>query len=110
MLRAAAAKHGIDLSRYDIGRNIRELYSLANAVRHGDGTAVEELQRTAPHLWPGLTPEAIERCNAMAIWSEAIQLSDEDLARYATAIARFWGLADREQGAMIDARTPSEYF
>ncbi|OYW67104.1 MAG: hypothetical protein B7Z40_08695 [Bosea sp. 12-68-7] len=110
MLKAAAAKHRIDLSRYDVGRILRELYLLANAVRHGDGTAVEELRKTALHLWPGLSLEAVERCNAMSIWSEAIQLSDDDLARYATAIARFWGLADREQGAMIDAHTPSEYF
>lgn len=110
MLKAAAAKRGIDLGRYDVGRSIRELYSLANAVRHGAGSAVEELKKTARHLWPDLLPEAIEQCDSMSIWSEAIQLSDKDVARYATAVARFWGLADREQGAMIDARTPSEYF
>jgi hypothetical protein len=109
LLNATVAKHGIDLTRYEIGAGLRELYSLANAVRHGDGTAVAELRKTTPHLWPNLTPEAIEKCNAMLIWSEAIQLADVDLSRYAAAMTRFWGLADRMQGAMIDACTLSEY-
>jgi len=110
MLKAAARRHGIDLGRYDVGRDIRELYLLSNAVRHGDGSGTNELRKTSKHLWPELAPEAHAQCEAMSIWSEAIQLTDDDLRRYAAAVCRFWGLADREQGAMIDARTPSEFF
>jgi hypothetical protein len=109
LLDATVAKHGLDLRRYAIGTGIRELYLLANAVRHGDGFAVTELRSTASQLWPDLTPSAIEKCHAMAIWSEAIQLSDADLTRYAEATTRFWGIADRVPGAMIDALTRSEF-
>jgi len=109
LLQATARKHRISLHWFGIGEDIRELYLVANAVRHGDGSSIAELRLKAGHLWPSMTDRQAEQCDAMGIWSEAIQIADVDLGRYVEAVCRFWGLADREQGAMIDPLLESVY-
>jgi hypothetical protein len=104
LLRKTAAAHAVDLEGGAVGRTIAELHLLANAVRHGDGRSAGKLESVAPHLWPGraegVAPLADQ--SVRSALSDGIQISDGDFDRYIRALTRFWGLADREQGAQTD--------
>jgi hypothetical protein len=102
LLEEAGARHGLDLGTNKVGQAIEELYLLANAVRHGDGPSVGKLRAYAPHLWQYPTVVHATQSEEQAILSEGIQVADADFIRYMRAVTRFWGLADREFGAIID--------
>jgi hypothetical protein len=99
LLSQTAADHALDIKTASVGDTIKELHLLANTVRHGDGKSADKLQEDAPGLWPCPTQtHAVQSPNL----SEGIFVSDADFTRYMRALTRFWGLADREFGAVID--------
>ena len=98
----AGVRHGLDLKTKEVGSAIEELHLLANAVRHGDGDALDKLRARAPHLWRYADSTAATKSEEQSILSEAIHLSHGDFARYMRAVTRFWGLADREGAAVVD--------
>jgi len=96
--------HGLDLATVSVGDAICELHLLANVVRHGDGGgSLDKLWERYPHFWNHLTKAAAKDCKEQFILSESIQITDGDLVGYIRAVTRFWGLADREPNAVIDA-------
>lgn len=103
LIQEAAERHGLDLKTGEVGSTIEELHVVANVVRHGDGRAVKKLRQLAPHLWKYADNAISTKSEEQSILSEGIQLSDADFARYMRAVMRFWGLADREPGAVVDA-------
>lgn len=102
LLEEAGVRHGLDVETKKVGQAIEELYLLANAVRHGDGPSVGKLRGNAPHLWQYPTVGHAAQSEEQAILSEGIQVADADFVRYMRAVTRFWGLADREFGAVVD--------
>jgi hypothetical protein len=94
--------HGLDLETAFVASSIRELHLLANAVRHGEGWAVDALRKLTHHFWSHLTDAEAEACNERGALSEFIQITDSDFVRYIRALTRFWGLADHEPNAVID--------
>jgi hypothetical protein len=102
LVKEAGSRHGLDLDTKGVGRAIEELHLLANAVRHGEGRSLDKLRRYAPHLWRYASGEDAAKSAARSILSEGIQPSDHDFLRYIRATTRFWGLADREWGAVVD--------
>ncbi len=102
LLYDTAAKRGIDLLNRELGQMLVELHLLANVVRHGDGTSVSKLRLVAPHFWEELKDDA-DDFEDMFLLSENIQPSDDVIKGYVRALVRFWGLADREFGSVVDA-------
>lgn len=102
MVQEAGIRHGLDLRTKGAGRAIEELHLLGSAVRHGDGRAVGKLRALAPHLWRYSDNTIATKSEEQSILSEGIQPSDDDFIRYMHAVTRFWGLADREPGAVVD--------
>jgi hypothetical protein len=105
LVKRIAATLTLDLEAGSVNQTIKELHLLANAVRHGEGYSANKLWKLAPHLWPplGEAPSLRlgEKLGRLHL-SERIEVSDTDLFRYIRSLTRFWGLADREQGALID--------
>ncbi|MCA0035327.1 hypothetical protein [Mesorhizobium sp. B263B2A] len=102
LIQETAERHSLDLKTGEVGSTIGELHVVANVVRHGDGRAVKKLRQLAPHLWKYADNTIATKSEEQSILSEGIQLSDADFARYMRAVTRFWGLADREPGAVVD--------
>ena len=102
LLTKTADRHAIDLAAASAGDAIRELYLLANAVRHGDGRSCNVLWERTRRFWRHMSDAAAEDCKQRSILSEFVQITDEDFVRYIRAVTRFWGLADREFGAIVD--------
>ncbi|MES0117927.1 hypothetical protein ACYG9R_17745 [Mesorhizobium sp. RSR565B] len=102
LVRGVGLRHGLDLETGQVRATIEELHLLGNAVRQGDGGSLIKLRACAPHLWRYADDTVAAKSEEHAILSEGIQLSDSDFTRYVRALTRFWGLADREPGAVID--------
>lgn len=76
---------------------LEQMHMTANTVRHGDGPAARDLRIAAPHLW-------VSRSNASRpeggqtpdLWIE-----DATIETYIAATIRFWGVQDREFGAVL---------
>ncbi|MBN9254811.1 MULTISPECIES: hypothetical protein [unclassified Mesorhizobium] len=102
LVRGVGLRHGLDLETGQVRVTIEELHLLGNAVRHGDGGSLTKLRDRAPHLWRYADNTVAAKSEEHAILSEGIQLSDNDFMRYMRAVTRFWGLVDREPGAMVD--------
>jgi hypothetical protein len=74
---------------------LRELHGVANAIRHGEGRAVSVLREQVPGLWP----DAVVERNV-----EDIQITNDRLISYFSAMIRFWGLADKQPFAVLEYR------
>jgi hypothetical protein len=74
-----------------------ELHLLANAIRHGDGPSATKLAVGAPDLWTGRAPSP-----TVTSTSVDIRVHDHHLQKYIRTLIRFWGLADREPGAVLE--------
>ncbi len=98
-----AASRDIDLVARDLGRVLVELHLLANVVRHGDGVSVNRLKAIAPHFWGELEDADAQEFEDRFLLSENVWPSDQIIRGYARATVRFWGLADREFGSVVDA-------
>jgi hypothetical protein len=82
---------GVVLEDAGVGGDIRELWLVANAVRHGEGRSLRDLATAAPKLWAHLPTNAIEAGHAQAIGD--MRLKDSDLQRYTLAVTKFWAAA-----------------
>ena len=70
---------------------IETLWSVANAVRHGNGRAATKLSNTAPQFWDQARMKPDLRWKSDLVGN--MRISDAQLERYATAVMRFWHLA-----------------
>lgn len=94
LLGACAEHAGIDLAGGRLGADLRQMFIVANVVRHGEGQSCEKLGDLAPELWDIASPDYFDLLPGPAIASEHLRIRKRDLARYIRATTRFWGLAD----------------
>ena len=74
-----------------LGPDIDELWSVANAVRHGNGPAATKLLNTAPGFWSQAQKEPDSRWQSDLVGN--MRIGDAQLERYAKAVMDFWHLA-----------------
>jgi hypothetical protein len=99
----ATAKHAsINLDTCNLAATIEEAFEVGNVVRHGEGRALDKLRNLAPHLIDRSSQDYIDLLTPTSPDSEWVRIHPVDVKRYATAIVRFWGLADRLPGAVTD--------
>lgn len=99
----AAAKHvAIDLDVGNLGATIKEAFLVGNVVRHGEGKALDRLRKLAPHLIDRSGRDYIDLLTPTSPDSEWLRIRPADVKRYASAIIRFWGLADKLPGAVTE--------
>lgn len=92
----------VDLSQTKLGHNIIEMFLVANAFRHGDGSSVDELRTHSPDLWSYAQARYVDLLPPNPDASEKLLIQPDDVIRYAGACARFWGRADKLSGAVAD--------
>jgi hypothetical protein len=98
---AATAKAAIALGPTGIRDVIEEAFEVGNVVRHGEGRALARLQQLAPHLIDRTMRDYIDLLPPDSPDSEWLRIRPTDVERYANAIIHFWGLADRQPGAVL---------
>jgi hypothetical protein len=81
---------GVTLEGAGSAGAIRELWLIANAVRHGEGRSLRDLVKTVPRFWSHL-PENIPEADHALIAD--MRVKDRDLRRYTLAAMKFWWLA-----------------
>jgi hypothetical protein len=80
---------GVNLDSAGVADDIRELLSIANAVRHGSGPSMKKLLAEAPRFWRHLpmgdnTPDKLV---------SDMRIRADDLWNYTLAILKFWHAA-----------------
>jgi hypothetical protein len=79
--------------------DIEILWSVANAVRHGNGRATSKLLRDVPQFW-----DQVRRVSKLGWKSDLagnMRICDADLEKYLIAVLRFWHRAGASQVPMV---------
>ncbi|THK33640.1 hypothetical protein EHS39_35115 [Ensifer sp. MPMI2T] len=97
-----AREFDVDLEHRRVGRTLVEMFLVANVFRHGDGPSVANLREQSPELWIYEQSRYVDHLPPNGDESEKLLLEPDDVVRYATACSRFWGLADKFDGALVD--------
>ena len=69
--------------------DLENLWSVANAVRHGNGPSAEKLRQEAPQFWDQTRMRPDVTCDLVG----NMRIDDTQLERYAQAVLKFWHLA-----------------
>lgn len=101
-LLACTEAANIDLIAGDLGAELTEMITVANVVRHGEGSACERLRAIAPTLWSDHAGNYVDLVPGPRLPSETLRISKNDLTRYIRAATRFWGRADPLPMAVTD--------
>lgn len=102
LLTDCAREFGVDLEYRRVGRTLVEMFLVANVFRHGDGPSLADLRHQSPDLWIYERSRYVDLLPPNEDESEKLLLEPDDVVRYATSSARFWGLADKLSGAIVD--------
>lgn len=102
MLTFCAAHADIDLAMDRIGDDLKQMFVVANVVRHGEGKSCEKLRADAPGLWDAGATDYADLLAGPPNPSESLRMRDHDLLRYVRAATRFWGRADPLPMAVTD--------
>ncbi|HDR9053168.1 TPA: hypothetical protein QDB02_000865 [Burkholderia vietnamiensis] len=84
----------------DLREDIKEMFLVANAYRHGDGSSATDLKKFSPRLWVYAPSKYVDVLPSNEEVSEQLLLQPADVIRYARACARLWGYADKLPMAM----------
>ena len=82
---------GMSLDSAGVAAEIHELWSVANAVRHGEGPAMTKLVAETPRLWEHLPTDAGNGEAVKLVGNMRVRA--QDLWRYTLAIMKFWHAA-----------------
>jgi hypothetical protein len=74
-----------------VGTDIESLWSVANAVRHGNGDAATKLSHKAPQFWDHVRTRPELRWQSDLVGN--MRIPDAQLERYVRAVLEFWHLA-----------------
>jgi hypothetical protein len=86
--RLIAQIRGITLEEAGVANDIRELWTVANAVRHGEGSSLKALTTASPRFWSQVPAAALKSGRA---WQAGdMRVKDSDLRRYTLAAMKFW--------------------
>jgi hypothetical protein len=102
LLKTMAGHCVIDLDAHKLGATIEEAFEIGNVVRHGEGRALGKLRKLAPHLIDRSSQDYIDLLTPTSPDSEWVRIRPADVKRYASAIFRFWGLADTLPNAVTE--------
>ena len=91
-----AGHYDVELEDQDLGQTIGHLHLIANVVRHGDGRSMTLLREAKRELWR-------EGPLALGPTPENMVITDDLFRIVMLALTRFWGLADREPLAVVEA-------
>ena len=80
----------------EVAGAVRELWLVANAVRHGEGWSLRDLATVAPQLWGHLPTNA---GHPQLIGD--MRVKDSDLRRYTRAVTKFWRAAGASSVPML---------
>jgi hypothetical protein len=75
----------------DLEADLEALWSVANAVRHGNGPTATTLLDTVPKFWDQARMKPDLKWKADLVGN--MRIGDAQLERYATAVMKFWHLA-----------------
>lgn len=100
LLAECALDAKVDLAAHRLGHILEEMFLVANVFRHGDGRSSKNLSDHSPELWNYHDSRYRDILPVNSDESEKLLLQPRDLARYATACSRFWGNADKLDGAV----------
>jgi hypothetical protein len=96
-LRSELSTIGINFDGLSSWPTIVELRLLANAVKHAEGDSAAKLRKRRPQLYAdpsiakaGLNDLGIPQTIFMPLAGQDIYVTQDDLARYSSAIASFW--------------------
>ncbi|MFG1293852.1 hypothetical protein [Xanthobacter versatilis] len=93
---------GVELEAGGLGRNLIEMFLVANVYRHGDGPSVRDLVQHAPERWTYETSRYVDILPSNEEQSERLLVQPDDVTRYAGACARLWGRADKMPNALLE--------
>lgn len=68
--------------------DLETLWSVSNAVRHGNGRAASELLKSAPMLWNWTVSEPALKWKSDLVGN--MRISDRELKNFVIAVLRFW--------------------
>jgi hypothetical protein len=71
--------------------DLNTLWSVANAVRHGNGPSATQLLDAAPQFWDQARTKTDSRWQSDLVGN--MRIGDAQLHRYARAVMEFWHLA-----------------
>jgi hypothetical protein len=97
-----AEREKLDLNAQAMGASLMEAFLVGNVVRHGDGSSSAALRAKAPKMWDQSKGDYFDILTGPSPGSEWLRVRSTDLTRYVVAIIRFWGLADRQDGAITE--------
>jgi hypothetical protein len=100
LLDTVAAKLDIDLVTKNLRATFQEALLVGNVVRHGEGTSMEKVRLSAPHLIDRTKRQYVDLIDQRTPDSEWVRIGPQDLERYIQAMIRFWGLADKQPNAV----------
>jgi hypothetical protein len=100
LLDATASVIRLDVTREDLRITLEEAFEVGNVVRHGEGRALSKLGNLAPHLIDRSKRDYVDLLAVQSPDSEWLRIRASDVERYADALIRFWGSADRLPGAV----------
>lgn len=86
---------GVDIKSKGFWKNLRELNSLANVIKHGEGGSASKLRRANPKLfhYPGtyeFSKSSMDLPIAAPLAGDEIFVTTEDFDRYVEAVEQFW--------------------
>lgn len=109
---------GIDIKSKVFWKSLKELNSLANVIKHGEGGSASKLRKVNPRLfqYPGtynLSGISVDMPIAAPLAGDEIFVTTEDFDRYVDAVEKFWecihaGLVGRQW--TIPKPTPVQSF
>lgn len=93
---------GLDGSTGAVREILVEAHEVGNVVRHGDGSASKALIKSAPRFWSHDPRDYIDISPGPSPDSALLVIPAGYLENYTRAGLRFWGRADRLEGAIED--------
>lgn len=94
------SESGLDGASDAVRERLAEGHEVANVVRHGDGTASKALSVSAPQFWTHDPRDYVDISPGPSPHSTLLVIPAGYLQNYTRAGLRFWGRADRLDGAV----------
>ncbi|TBY89581.1 hypothetical protein E0H40_16720 [Rhizobium leguminosarum bv. viciae] len=102
LLDDSISKAGLDGASDGVRETLVEAHEIGNVVRHGDGSASKALTKSAPRFWSHDPRHYVDISPGPSPESALLVIPAGYIENYTRAGLRFWGRADRLEGAVED--------
>ncbi|AST57750.1 hypothetical protein Thert_01756 [Thermoanaerobacterium thermosaccharolyticum] len=85
--------HGVDITKTEVWKKIRELKALVNTIKHGDGYSADKLRKIRPDFFEADVikgTDTLELYGAVLLDEYSLQVNESDLFEYINAVKSFW--------------------